>query len=667
MRWNPPSLLSSCQSTKETPFLGWQELKESLALAIASSSRCSSPRQLQKLHARVILSGLRHNLHLCGLLVGGYSSFGDVVTARQVFDTQRLPPTKALLWNTLIRGCLRSGRPDLALRTFGEMMERSPACVPDGNTFNLAIKACTDMSDFEFGYWIADMVRSRDVGSDLLVATALVDMYSRTGDLNAARELFDKLTVRDAVSWNAMISGYAREGSFLEAVYLYKAMKDENGVAPSQATLVALLSVCGKIRSLKHGDLFHAHVIRLGFGADLFISNALMEMYIDCNRLDISSLLFDGLALKDPVSWSTLIGGYVRHQRPHDAIKLFRYLGDWQQGLQIEEEFLRSDVRPCELDVRLITALIYLYAKCGKSDISLKLFDKNVVVRNDVIAWNALLKGCAEVGDVYKVSEFTMEMQRRGIIPDDVTFLTLLTTFSSTPLLRMGMTVHAHILKRGFLRENFISNALIDLYSQCGSIKDSREVFNEIVDKDVVTWSLMLKAYAQNGSVDEALGLFHQMRETATRPNHITFISILSACSHGGYVDKGQELFKCMKEEYGLEPGLEHHGCMVALFSRAGLLSEAYDLIKNGPIETSNASALWGTLLNACSVHGNWYIGEAVARHLFRLEPRNAANYVILANIYLSAGKREDANHVLRLMRAKGLEKNPGFSWSEGG
>ncbi|CAA6672906.1 unnamed protein product [Spirodela intermedia] len=674
MRSRHPPLLSIFGSTTQIPQSGWQELKESLASAIATG--CSSARRLRQLHARIVSSGLRHNLYLCGLLIGKYSSFRDLGAACGVFYSLYPPPTKALIWNVLMRECLRNGRPDLALGVFSEMTTGFPGCGPDSATFHLSIKASIDTRDFEFGFHLAECVRSRGLESDLLVSTSLLDMYSRSGDIVAARKLFEKMTVRDVVSWNAMISGYALRRSLPDAINLFKAMKADNGVAPSQATLVTLLSLCGRTESLEHGQTFHGHAIRLGYSSDIFISNALMEMYIKCNCLDSASLLFEKMTLKDPVSWSTMIGGYLHHRRPHDSLKLFRHmvsstqfsstrpillnvlhacadLGDWHQGNHVEAEFLRNRF---ELDAQLGTALIFMYAKCGRVDIAFDVMNENVMIMKDVIAWNALIRGCAEAGNLRKASESSVEMQRRGVVPNSVTLLTLISIASLIPFLSMGMMVHAHVLRRGFFKERPISNSLIDMYSQCGNVEDSYKVFDGIADKDVVTWSSMMKAYAQNGGVDEVLNLFGLMKESGTKPNHITFVSVLSACSCGGYIDEARELFKCMKEDHGLEPWLEHYACMVDLLSRLGYLSEAFDFIKRGPAEVS-ASCLFG----------NWVIGEAAAKHLFYWEPQNAANYIILANIYISAGRREDANSILWLMRAVGLEKNPGFSLLMGG
>nr|CAD1824085.1 unnamed protein product [Ananas comosus var. bracteatus] len=228
-------------------------------------------------------------------------------------------------------------------------------------------------------------------------------------------------------------------------------------------------------------------------------------------------------------------------------------------------------------------------------------------------------------------------MQRRGIAPDSATFLLVLSLVSLIPSLKKGMETHAHVIKRGFRSENPIANSLISMYSRSGSVGHSLEVFNGVKEKDVVSWSSIIQAYALNGKVDEALDLFDVMRRTEVRQNHYTFLAVLSACSHGGLVEKGWRVFKLMKEDYGLEPEIEHFTSMVDMFCRAARL------------------------------HGDLVIAEAAAKQLLMLEPQNAANYKMLADAYISAGRREEAIGVLGLLRESQLEKRTGYSWFEGG
>ncbi|XP_077252063.1 pentatricopeptide repeat-containing protein At3g57430, chloroplastic-like [Tasmannia lanceolata] len=662
----------------------WQELKEGIAHII--SNVCFSRKHLQRLHAYTISFGLHSNLYICTLLITKYSSFGDLETALRLFNDGNLEPSRkrTLVWNSLMRGYSRNQQPRSVLDLYNRM-----ECVPDSHTFNLVITACSHLSEFELGSRVHSLARGRGLEFEVLTGTALITMYCQARDLITARGLFDGMPVRDVISWNAMIAGYSREGLLHEVLALFRNMRFVQGT--TEATMVSVILACGHQNSLQDGVVIHAHAIKVGFGTtNQFVCNSLLQMYIKCRALNSALILFDAMILKDAVTWSTMMGGYVQNGQSTDTLNLFNRmildtqilptrpillnvllacadLGDMQVGEQIEEDYIKGSRNGFQSDARLNTVLIYMYTKCGKIETSLDLLERISPQTENVIAWNAMIKACAEVGQVDWASKLLVEMQRRDIHPNSITFLTLLPLFSSASILRKGMEAHACTIKRGFESEISVANSLIEMYGKCGRIQHSRDIFNGITNKDVVSWSLIIKSYAWNGNGMEALHLFQVMREEGMKPNHITFTAVLSACSHSGFVEKGRELFKCMKDEYELQPAMEHYGCMVDLFCRAGLLSEAYGLIENTIIDAHDSVGLWGTLLSACRIHGNWVIGEAAARHLFYLEPRNAANYMMLAYIYISAGRTECANGVLRLLREKGLRKSPGCSWHEEG
>ncbi|XP_078428210.1 pentatricopeptide repeat-containing protein At5g39350-like [Wolffia australiana] len=664
------------------PSSGWQELKETLAKTLTI---CCSSRHLRQIHARIIASGLRHNLHLAGLLIRRYTSFLELAPAMAVFSSLNPPPNKPLIWNSLMRGCLRNGRPDLTLTIFDRMTEKFPGCNPDRISFSLAIKAAVYSGDPNTVLRLAQSVQSYNLDSDPLVSTPLIVFHSRRGEIKAAREVFDGLTEKDVISWNAMISGYAIEGSLHEPIKLFKSMKNEAKCLPSEGTLVPLLSLCSKLGSLNHGQIFHGHSLKLGFNSDVFICNSLMEMYIHCDSLDSASMLFEKMIIRDSATWSTLIGGYLHHGLPIDSIKLYSRMvssspnlqpskpillsvllacaevRDWHLGMKAMEDYSRKNG---EVDAQITTTVIFMHAKCGNIAMAFDLINGDLTVRNDVIAWNALIKGCAEGGDLQKSVKILKEMQRRGISPDEVTLLSLISLSSSLPCLGLGMGAHAHVLKRGFHGETPTMNSLIDMYSRCGNPHHARKVFDGLGERDEVTWSSMMKAYAINDGVHDMLSLFKLMVQVGTPPNRITFVTALWACSHGGYVEEAHWLFRAMREDYGLEPWLEHYACMVDLLGKSGFISEAVDLVNSGPLDASRSSpALWGSLFRACSSLGDSLIGEGIARNLLSLEPENAANYINLARMHSSEGRREASNGVLRKIKDLGSEKKPpGFS-----
>uniref|UniRef100_A0ACD6ANU2 Uncharacterized protein n=1 Tax=Avena sativa TaxID=4498 RepID=A0ACD6ANU2_AVESA len=307
-----------------------------------------------------------------------------------------------------------------------------------------------------------------------------------------------------------------------------------------------------------------------------------------------------------------------------------------------------------------------MYAMCGQLDSSVGLVHGVEEIRDDIVAWNAMIKGCGVFGEVQKAIGFTVEMQRLGIDPDDVTFLEILPMISSIPSLKKGMEAHGQIVKRGFQNERTIANSLISMYGRCGSLRHSVDAFSGIVNKDVISWTSMIQVYAWNGHAAGVVELFDLMKKTEVKPNRYTFLAVLSACKNTGFVDDGMSLLKCMEEQYGLEPDVEHISCVVDMLCHTGHLTDAYDLIRNTISEHVDNTILWGILLSASRSCGNLVIGEAAARHLLSLDPENRANYKMLADIYVSLGRRDSADDILRLSLSRGVNSIPGCSWTEG-
>uniref|UniRef100_A0A0E0RA98 Pentacotripeptide-repeat region of PRORP domain-containing protein n=1 Tax=Oryza rufipogon TaxID=4529 RepID=A0A0E0RA98_ORYRU len=623
----------------------YQALKEALAAAISGHdlARHHAAADHRRPHALAVVAGLASNGYVASLLVSRYFRLGDAGAARNVFDAAATAaaPQKALLYNAMLRGYLAGGLPRMAVGIFGEMA--AAACLPDRHTYHLAVAACARASEFEVGWRIGAEAAAKGFASDLLVATALIGMYAEAGDMGAARKVFDGMPQRDAVAWNAVIAGYARFGSW------------------------------------EGRGMMHTIVIKLGFQLNLFVSNALLDLYVEFGCLREAVMLFRQMAVKDSVTWSAMIGGLVRNGRPDSALKLFRWmvtnstvlvtrsillnvimacaeLGEWREGKWVEENYVCCNGFEFKRDPSVVTALIYMYAKCGMLDSSVSLLYGVAEVRDDVFAWNAMIKGCGELGLVEKAVGFVVEMQKIGVDPDAITYLEILPMISSIPSLKTGMEAHAQIVRRGFLNERAIANSLVSMYGRCGSLRHSIEVFSRIVVKDVYAW---------NGHVNEVVKLYEVMKKTETEPNHYTFLAVLSACKNTGLVEEGMELIKYMQEKCGLKPEIEHISCVVDMLCRAGRLTDAYHLIKYNNSEHINNTILWGTLLSASRSCGDLVIGEAAAKHLLSLDPENRANSKMLADIYVLLGRRDDADNLLRVSMTRGLDIKPGCSWME--
>lgn len=261
--------------------------------------------------------------------------------------------------------------------------------------------------------------------------------------------------------------------------------------------------------------------------------------------------------------------------------------------------------------------------------------------------------------------QFQNQMLKAGIRPDHVTFLAVLTACCIVASLRQGKQSHAIVYKSGLASDVSISNALVTMYSKCGSLEDAVSVFELMISPDLVSWNAIIAAYGQHGNYDKALSLFEEMEKSGVKPDGVTFLSVLSACGHVGKVTQSLHLFESMAEHYGVEKKPEHYSCMVDLLGRSGKLEKAFQLVKEMPFDAD--VAVWGALLRGCGVHLNVELAEMAATRIFELEPSNSGAYIMLSNIYAAVGMWRNVTRMRWLMKENGVKKQPGYSWMEMG
>ncbi|KDP37060.1 hypothetical protein JCGZ_06116 [Jatropha curcas] len=313
------------------------------------------------------------------------------------------------------------------------------------------------------------------------------------------------------------------------------------------------------------------------------------------------------------------------------------------------------------------TSMVSGYAKAASFKAARLVFTK--MMERNVISWNALIAGYTQNGENEEALGLFRMLKREAICPTHYTFGNLLNACSNLADLQLGRQAHTHVLKHGFQFQAgedpdvFVGNALIDMYMKCGSVEEGCRVFENMVERDYVSWNAMIVGYAQNGYGMEALELFRKMLGSGEKPDHVTMIGALCACSHAGLVKEGRHYFSLMTEEYDLVPSKDHYTCMVDLLGRAGCLDEAKNFIETMPMPPD--AVVWGSLLGACKVHHNITLGEYVAEKLLEIDPTNSGPYVLLSNMYAELGRWKDVVRVRKLMRHRGVAKQPGCSWIE--
>ncbi|XP_038693068.1 pentatricopeptide repeat-containing protein At4g33990 [Tripterygium wilfordii] len=503
-------------------------------------------------------------------------------------------------------------------------------------------------------------------------------MYSRFGIMIAARQLFDDMPSRDRGSWNAMISGYCQNGNAVEALNLLDEMKLD-GNRMDSVTVTSILSICAQLDDILSGLLIHLHVIKHGLEFELFVSNALINMYAKFGKLGLAQRVFYQMVVRDLVSWNSIIASYEQNEDPTAAYKLYKkmqesgvqpdlltlvsltsivsQLNDCRSGKSVHGFVLR---KACLLeDVVIGNAIVDMYAKLGATDSARAVFDGLPV--KDVISWNTMITGYAQNGFASEAIEVHRSMREcEEIIPNQGTWVSILPAYSHVGALQQGMRIHGCVIKSCLDFDVFIGTCLIDFYGKCGRLDDAMFMFCQVPKKNSVPWNAIISCHGIHGHGEKVLELFKDMLNEQVKPDHVTFVSILAACSHSGLVNEGQLYFHMMQEEYGIKPSLRHYGCMVDLYGRAGLLDMANNLIRNMPVRPD--ASIWGALLSACRIHGNIELGTYASDRLFEVDPENVGYYVLLSNMYANAGKWERMGKVRLLAMERGLKKTPGWS-----
>ncbi|KAM7515301.1 hypothetical protein LguiA_004884 [Lonicera macranthoides] len=379
-----------------------------------------------------------------------------------------------------------------------------------------------------------------------------------------------------------------------------------SGFEPNSYTFPFLLKACAKVGAIREGKQVHGHVLKLGFECDVFVHTSLINMYAQNGELGCARLVFDRSYHRDAVSFTALVTGYT----------LMGYLDEARQ-----------------------------------------LFDEMSV--RDVVAWNAMIAGYAGMSHYKEALGLFRQLQLSDLQPNDITFLGVLPACAHLGALDLGKWIHAYIDKNIHSFTNAsLWTSLIDMYAKCGSIEAAQQVFNDMKPKTSSSWNAMISGLAMHGHAHEALALFAKMANKGFEPDDITFVGVLSACSHTGLVDIGRQQFSSMRKDYNVSPKLQHYGCMVDLLGRAGLFDEAEHLIKSMGMNPD--SAIWGSLLGACRVHGNAELGEYAAFRLLELDPGNTGAHVLLSNIYAKAGRWNDVARIRTKLNDEGIKKVPG-------
>ncbi|CAA0829297.1 Pentatricopeptide repeat-containing protein [Striga hermonthica] len=546
---------------------------------------------------------------------------------------------------------------------------------PDFYTFPSILKACKSLCDGAlFHCWVLKL----GFECDVFVAASLVHMYCRFGFSSRAYTIFRNMPFRDMGCWNSMISGFCQSGNHKKALAVFDEMI-LGGIAINAVTVSTILAICAQTYDSLCGMSIHLFTIKHGLESNIFVSNALINMYAKFGYMDCARNVFDHMGARDLVTWNSIIAAYEQHCCPQVALAFFHEmksnkvqpdsltLVSLSSCLAQTRDILCSKsihgfvIRRCWItkDTIIGNSIVDMYAKLGILDSARRIFEQ--LPFKDVISWNTMITGYAQNGFASEAINLYRAMKEKdNLKPNQGTWVSVLPAYAHLGALRDGTRIHCLVLKQNLDADMYVGTCLIDLYGKCGRLGEAMLLFSEVPRETSVTWNAVISCHGLHGLGQTSVRLFHDMLSERVNPDEATFLSLLTACSHSGLVDEGKRYFHSMEQEYGVKPTLKHYGCMVDLFGRAGLLEEAYKFIETMPVRPD--SPIWGALLGASRVHGNVEMGQKASGQLFELDRENVGYYVLLSNIYANFGRWEGVDTVRSLARDRGLWKTPGWS-----
>ncbi|XP_054802433.1 pentatricopeptide repeat-containing protein At3g14730 isoform X2 [Prosopis cineraria] len=526
------------------------------------------------------------------------------------------------------------------------------------------LQTCAHHGNLSKGKEIHSYVLKNGFLNSLLSVTSLINMYSKCSLMNYAVKVFNYLAQEDknVYAYNAIISGVFANGFSHNAFELYKQMRCV-GIVPDKFTFPCVIRSCSNAMDAFEVKKIHGLLFKLGLELDIFVGSALVNTYLRFGLTEEAQEMFDELTVRDVVLWNSMVNGYAQIARFDEALEVFRLMGlngvipnrytvtgvlsifamtgDLDYGRAVHGFVIKMGY---DSVVSVANALIDMYGKCGCLIDALNIFE--AMNEKDIFSWNSMLSVHEHCTDHYGTLRIFNMMLGELVKPDLVTITNVLPACAHLAALVHGREIHGYMIVNGFGKDNsLVNNAVMDMYAKCGDMIYARLVFDNIREKDLASWNIMIMGYGMHGCGDEALEFFSQLCQTQLAPDEITFVGLLSACSHAGMVKKGQEFLAEMESKYGVSPTIEHYTCVIDMLGRAGQLQEAYNLVLTMPIEANPIG--WRALLAACHLHKHKDLAKIAARKLIELEPGHSGNYVLMSNVYVVAGQYEEVSEVI--------------------
>ncbi|KAL6012194.1 hypothetical protein ACLOJK_002672 [Asimina triloba] len=661
--------------TKSTVQISPSMSHRSLTTLISNSTTLS---HLNQILAHLLVSNHSTALSSVTKLAQKLSHLGHVAQAQLLFSSIHRPDR--FLFNVLIRSYSHNNLPSSAIALYCQLLQ-TPHLQPDNFTFAFTVAASSSLNSDRTGRLLHAHSIISGYGSDRFVASAVVDLYLKFSHVDSAGKVFDRITERDTVCWNAVVSGFVWNGRFEESVRVFENLLG-SGAQFDSTTLAAVLPAAAELQELRLGEKVHCLALKRGNDLNDFVLTGLISMYSKCGEVSAAKFLFGQIAEPDLIARNAMISGYSCNGDVESAVGLFKALmsdsGKMNAStlvglipvflpfghLCLSQSIHGFSIKAgFDVNSSVSTALTTVYARLNDMESARQFFD--VMPEKSLASWNAMISGYAQSGLTEMAISLFRQMQKGEVRPNPVTVTSILSACAQLGALSLGKWVHDLIIKESIESNVFVSTALIDMYAKCGSIGEARSLFDGMREKNVVSWNAMICGYGLHGKGREALELYEEMLSIGIAPTGVTFLSILYACSHAGLVTDGCQIFLSMTRDHRIAPSAEHYASMVDLLGRAGQLDKAMEFIKSMPVDPG--PGVWGTLLGACRIHKDMDLAQVASERLFELDPENTGYYVLLSNIYSSDRNYLEAALVRQRAQRKKLSKTPGCTLIEVG
>ncbi|XP_010274819.1 PREDICTED: pentatricopeptide repeat-containing protein At1g06145 [Nelumbo nucifera] len=501
------------------------------------------------------------------------------------------------------------------------------------------LRKCSTVRELESIY--ASMIKNK-VHQDCFSINQFVSACSNLDRMDYALLAFSHVETPNVFVYNAVIRGSVQCSSSFQALQFYLEMLKDDGVFPTSFTFSSIVKACTQVSEVGFGEIVHGQIWKNGFESHLFVQTALIDFYSNLGRILEARRVFEDMPERDIFSWTTMISAHTR-------------MGDLNSAQRLFEEMP-------ERKTASWNTMIAGYARIGNVKSATELF--NQMPKRDLITWTTMISCYSQNKQYGEAVGVFQEMKTAGVRPDEVTMSAVISACAHLGALELGKEIYLYVMQNGFDLDVYIGSSLIDMFAKSGSLDRSLVVFFKMQEKNLFCWNSVIEGLAVHGYAEEALLMFDRMEREKIMPNRVTFISLLSACTHGGLVDEGRRKFLSMSQNYSICPEIEHYGCMVDLLGRAGLLEEALELIQGMSVEPN--SVIWGAILSGCKLHRNLEIARVAVNRLMVLEPENSGYYLLLINMYAETNQWSEVAKIRTIMNERRVQKkSPGSSWIE--